>query len=376
MARELLIREYEELRDFATAFAKGFYELLVVVGDAGTGKSQLRRLIQRLLGDKWGLLRGYHAELALYKKLYRYRYYPIVMDDIDSLFEGSIKTGLLKSVCDTNPVKCVEWDSTHRAFDEGLPNTFESISRVMIVANDLKKMTKDLGAILDRGMVVRFQPTALNLHVEVAAGGWFDDNEVFREIGKYLYLMVHPSFRFYVTTRANKRAGLDWKSLLLRQLEEAPDDDMLILAAKIMHDPRYKTPKEQEKAFMAHPDGGSQATWFRKKRELKQRRGDIDMALVEKMSLVRFPPDPYTEEQMNRRKELEAERDSMEAKNMAGNKDGGSVPTMVAGNNKDNVRNLLTKTIEAALPVLDAGETQKIVTAAKLKANGIKVDLL
>lgn len=100
------------------------------------------------------------------------------------------------------------------------------------------------------------------------------------------------------------------------------------------------------------------------------------MALVEKMSLVRFPPDPYTEEQMNRRKELEAERDSMEAKNMAGNKDGGSVPTMVAGNNKDNVRNLLTKTIEAALPVLDAGETQKIVTAAKLKANGIKVDLL
>ena len=207
MARELLIREYEELRDFATAFAKGFYELLVVVGDAGTGKSQLRRLIQRLLGDKWGLLRGYHAELALYKKLYRYRYYPIVMDDIDSLFEGSIKTGLLKSVCDTNPVKCVEWDSTHRAFDEGLPNTFESISRVMIVANDLKKMTKDLGAILDRGMVVRFQPTALNLHVEVAAGGWFDDNEVFREIGKYLYLMVHPSFRFYVTTRTTSAPG-------------------------------------------------------------------------------------------------------------------------------------------------------------------------
>ena len=311
MARELLVRDFGEMRDFVEAFADGFYELLALIGDAGTGKSETRRILQKTLGDKWGLLTGYHTDLSLYKELYRHRYRPVVMDDIDPLFDGNVKTAILKSVCDTKPVKVVEWGSTHRAFDNGLPNRFESISRVMIVANDLKKLTKNLGAILDRGMVVRFQPSAFNLHVEVAAGGWFDDADVFREIGNCLYLMVHPSFRFYLTTRAAKRAGLDWKTILVRQLEEAPGDDKLVLAAKIMNDPRYKTPKEQEEAFIAHPDGGSQATWFRKKRELKERRGDIDMDVVTHINLMTYRfSDPYTEEQMKRRKELEAERDA------------------------------------------------------------------
>jgi hypothetical protein len=312
MARELLVRDYVEIRQFVGAFADGHYELLVFVGDPGTGKSETRRVLQRKLGDKWGFLTGYHTDLDLYRELYRFRYYPLVMDDIDPLFDGNIKTALLKAVCDTKPVKRIEWGSTHRAFDEGLPNKFESISRVMIIANDLKRLTKDLGAILDRGMVIRFQPGAMNLHVEVAAGGWFDDNKVFREIGKYLYLMVHPSFRLYINTRANRRAGLDWRTLLQRQLESDAGDSKLILAARIMNDPRYKTPKEQEEAFIAHPDGGAQATWYRKKRELKEKRGDIDMRLVEGMNLVKFPIDPYTEEQMKRRKELEAEPDAKE----------------------------------------------------------------
>jgi hypothetical protein len=190
----------------------------------------------------------------------------------------------------------------------------------MIVANEMKKLTKNLGAILDRGMIIRFQPGAFKMHVEVAGGGWFDDNEVFREIGKYLHLMVHPSFRFYVTTRANKRAGLDWKAILLRKLESDPDDSKLILAAKIMNDPRYKTAKQQEDAFIADPEGGSQATWFRKKRELKEKRGDIDMAKVAKMELVQFDEiDPYTQEQLNRRKELEAERDVQNSDGRCGN---------------------------------------------------------
>jgi hypothetical protein len=317
MSKELLVREYDELRDFLTAFADGHYELLVLLGDSGTGKSEeARRILQRRLGDQWGLLTGYHTDLDLYKELYRYRYYPVEMDDIDPLFDGNIKTALLKAVCDTKPVKMVEWGSTHRAFNDdenGLPNKFESISRVMIIANELKTLTKNLGAILDRGPVIRFQPGAMNLHVEVAAGGWFDDNEVFREIGKYLYLMVHPSFRFYLTARANKRAGLDWKAILLRQLESDPDDSKLILAAKILNDPRYKTPMEQEQAFIAHPEGGSQATWYRKKREIKEKRGDINMAIIETMDLVRCDEiDPYTKKQLERRKELEAERDAVE----------------------------------------------------------------
>ena len=345
MGRELLVRDYFEMRDFVEAFADGYYDLFALLGDTGTGKSETRRILEKKLGKRFGLLTGYHSELDLYKKLYQFRYYPIVLDDIDSLFEGSIRTSHLKAVCDTKPVKRIEWGSTHRAFDDGLPNVFESISRVMIVANELKTLTKNLGAILDRGMVIRFQPSAFNMHVDVASGGWFDDAEVFREIGKYLHLMVHPSFRFYGDTRNNKRAGLDWKAILLRQLEDDPDDRKLVLAAKIMNDSRYKAQKEQEEAFIKHPDGGSQATWFRKKRELKERRGDIDMAVVAQMNLLKYGSiDPYTQEQLDRRKELEAERDALEAKDKAaatrrfsatdnGNQIKGQVRTVVGGKN-------------------------------------------
>jgi hypothetical protein len=78
-----------------------------------------------------------------------------------------------------------------------------------------------------------------------------------------------------------------------------------------MNDLGHKSPKEQEEAFIAHPDGGSQATWFRKIRKLKDKRGDIDMARVEQINLVKFhSSDPYTQEQLDRRKELEAERDA------------------------------------------------------------------
>jgi MoxR-like ATPase len=70
MARELLVRDYNELDDFVEAFVGGHYELLVLLGDPGTGKTETRRVLQRVLGNRFGSLTGFHTDLALYKELY------------------------------------------------------------------------------------------------------------------------------------------------------------------------------------------------------------------------------------------------------------------------------------------------------------------
>ena len=37
----------------------------------------------------------------------------------------------------------------------------------------------------------------MEVHREIAEGGWFDDEDVFNFIGRNLFLVTLPSFRFY-----------------------------------------------------------------------------------------------------------------------------------------------------------------------------------
>ena len=91
-------------------------------------------------GIGWTLLKGKHTPLDLYARLYQSRCKPIVLDDLDGLMRDPNNTAMLKCVCDTTPVKRVEWGSFHHAFrstDNLLPKAFDSISRVCAVANDV-----------------------------------------------------------------------------------------------------------------------------------------------------------------------------------------------------------------------------------------------
>ena len=309
----LVVREYDEFRSLVRAFGLGNYEFLSIVGDPGVGKSEIvKRTMQEVLGPQgWGLIKGKHTPLDLYERMYRFRRVLIVLDDLDDLLQRKENVMLLKCVCDTVPVKRVEWGSWHSAFRSGeLPKSFSAISRICLIANDWDTLDRNVAAIHDRGLAISFQPSALEVHRELARGAWFSDEEVFDFIGRNLFLITKPSFRFYITAREHKRAGLDWQGLTLRTIEVEADPKR-ILVAQLLADPTYDRLPAPEasriQAFRDHADGGSKATYHRHKAELLAQRGDVDAAEVAAIKLQPCKPDLLYLAQLDRRQQIEQE---------------------------------------------------------------------
>lgn len=212
----LIVRSYDEFRKLVQAYVLGAYELFVIVGGPGLGKSEIvKRMMQEIWGAfGWGLIKGKHSPLDLFERAWRYSTVPLVFDDLDDLLQKKENVMLLKCLCETQPVKRIEWSSRFAAFANGqLPRSFDSISRICLIANDWNSLDRNIAAVFDRGLVVLFQPTAVEVHREIARAGWFDDAEVFRFIGQNLFLLTEPSFRFYNLARDHKRgtrlAGVD-----------------------------------------------------------------------------------------------------------------------------------------------------------------------
>jgi len=255
--------------------------------------------------------------LDLYQKLYHARLLPIVLDDLDGLFNNPTNTAILKSVCDTRSVKRVEYGSMHPAFTQGddpLPSSFDSISQVAIIANELQMVNKNFQAIQDRGLLIFFRPDAAEVHREVARGRWFDDPEIFEFIGRHLPLITRPSFRLYSTAKKCKQSGMNWRDLILRTIENEATSKM-ILVARLLADPSYDAlpaPEAARKKAFKQMGGGDRATYHRHKKTLCQLQNDADF--MEAASLVLQPAlsDPHQIAINDRRKQLEAERDEME----------------------------------------------------------------
>ena len=280
----ITVRTYPELRDLLTAFGNGSYDLICVLGGPGLGKSEMvKRIMQQSVGPVgWGLITGKHTPLDLYQRLHRYRSVPVVLDDLDDVLRKPDNVMMLKSLCDTMPVKRVEWGSNHAAFNSDLPKSFETISRVCLISNDWNALDRNIGALHDRGVVLLFQPSATEVHRELAGAGWFAEEEVFEFVGQHLYLVAEPSFRFYKTAAAHKRAGLDWRDLTLRGIESAADPKLLLLA-RILADNTYDampSPEQARVRAFGKLGGGSKATYYRCREELLSQRGTIDPADV------------------------------------------------------------------------------------------------
>ena len=323
----LVVEDFGEFRELIQSWIEGHYELMVILGGAGLGKSEtIERQMSVSKGkpnSKWAYIKGKITPLKLYQTLYDYRLLPIIFNDVDTLLKDETSVSLLKCVCDTSKVKTVQWSSTHAAFGT-LPKNFESISQTLLITNSWEKVSQNISALHNRGVVVLFRPTALEIHREVGEGGWFDDQEVWEFIGKNLFLMTRPDFRFYLHARNHKRAGKDWKDLTLRMLESALDQDAgqtreekekLVLVAKLLADPKFDqmdAPEtERERIFKTcFGRGGSRATYHRHKRKLLERRGDFDLDAVGRIQWqgpTYFPTD-YDIKQAQRRAALELER--------------------------------------------------------------------
>ncbi len=144
----------------------------------------------------------------------------MVIDDVDGLYADRAAVRLLKCLCQTEPRKRLGWHSAAAAgCGPGIPTSFETTSRVALLANELRTLNVNVSAVLDRGHVLVFDPSARELHLRTA--GWFWDQGVcdslknFDFIGWSLHLADPLSMRDYALAWELKRAGMDWRSWLL-----------------------------------------------------------------------------------------------------------------------------------------------------------------
>ncbi len=247
------VSTYGELDQYAKAFGAAKLNFLIVCGDPGVGKS---RHIRDAVGNRACLIEGNATPLGLFIKLYEHRHRPIVLDDVDDLYLDRNGRRLLKTLCQTEPVKTVSWQSTTQVLErEGVPRQFTTRSRVALIANQWKNLNADVAALEDRAHFIHFEPAPLEVHRQAAK--WFGDQEVFEFIGRHLHLMDSHSLRLYGHALELKQAGLDWqKGILSRCLAGAA-----LEVARLKADPSYPSEEARVQAFVKSKHG-CRATYF------------------------------------------------------------------------------------------------------------------
>ncbi len=249
------------MRKITSAFAMPDSRLgfVVVLGNPGIGKTNTFR---KSMADAF-VLECNVTPFGLYTELYENRNTGIiVLDDVDTLMSTAVGLNLLKALLQTDSTKRVSWN-TAAADKLGIPRSFTTSARMMMFANKLGAHGKNLAAVLDRGHLYRFMPTAEEVHAEVAT--WMTKKEIKRTIhpdvyefiGKNLRRIVRPTFRDYVRASEQLASGLGWKINLTARWDKDPK---LTAAAEILRlanegDPTLATSEQRAARFAAWGHG-------------------------------------------------------------------------------------------------------------------------
>jgi hypothetical protein len=251
---------YSELEQYVRAFAAGHLNLLLLFGPPGVGKS---RCVRQALGSQVGWLSGQATPLGIYIQAYEHRHQPLVLDDIDGLYADRCGVRLLKALCQTERTKTLGWHTQAPALDRlGIPRQFTTTSRVALVGNDWKTHNPDVAALEDRGHVLVFEPTALEVHRQAAE--WFWDREIFDFVADHLHLIGQHSLRTYHHAWELKRAGLDWQQGVLCRCLTGVD----LAVARLKADRSFTSEAARVRAFV-QAGVGCRATYFHHANKLR-----------------------------------------------------------------------------------------------------------
>ena len=251
---------YLELEKLVQAFARGHLNLLILIGGHGLGKS---RIVRQALAGPACWLEGNLSVFGLYCQLWEYRNLPVVLDDVDGLYAQRDGVRLLKCLTQSEPLKSVSWHTDAPTLQrQAIPQEFPTSSRVAIIANEWKMLNRNVAALHDRGHVLFFEPSPLEVHRQTAT--WFWDQDIFDFVGARLPWLVEASMRHYLAAWELKQAGLDWRSLLLSRCLSG----RALLVAQVQADPQYRSEAERVEAFLA-AGGGSRSTYFNWSRKLQ-----------------------------------------------------------------------------------------------------------
>jgi tRNA A37 threonylcarbamoyladenosine biosynthesis protein TsaE len=131
------VTRYAELQQWAHAFAEGKFDLLILVGTSGIGKS---RIVRDRVQEIAHIIEGRTTAFQLYRELFEHRGDVLVIDDVDQLYSDRDAVGLLKCLCQSEEVKTVAWHSaSSKLAKAGIPLEFDTRSKVAIIGNTWKQ---------------------------------------------------------------------------------------------------------------------------------------------------------------------------------------------------------------------------------------------
>src|SRR5260370_1071153 len=184
---------YLELETIVQAFARGHLKLLILIGGHGLGKS---RSVRRALAGRACWLEGNLSVFGLYCQLWEHRHLPVVLDAVDGLYAQRDGVRLLKCLTQSERLKSVSWHADAPTLQrQGIPQEFRTRSRVAIIANEWKTLNRNVAALQDRGHLLFFEPSPLEVHRRTAT--WFWDQEIFDFVQARLHWLEEASMRHY-----------------------------------------------------------------------------------------------------------------------------------------------------------------------------------
>src|SRR5262249_10235392 len=155
----------------------------------------------------------------------------------------------------TEPRKTLCWHTaTPLLKRRSVPPRFTTTSHVALIGNDWKTLNADVAALEDRGHVLLFEPTALEVHRQAA--GWVWDQEIFDFVAAHLHLIVQHSLRTYHQAWELKQAGLDWRQAVLSRFLTGA----ALAVARLKGTPSFTSEAARVRAFV-QAGAGCRATY-------------------------------------------------------------------------------------------------------------------
>ena len=283
---------YAELDAYVRAFAVGHLNLLMLFGPPGVGKS---RCVRQALDHRVGWISGQATPLGIYLEAYAHRHQPLVLDDVDGLYADRSGIRLLKALCQTEPTKTLNWHTATPILQrQGVPQQFSTTSRVALVGNDWKTLNADVAALEDRGHVLVFEPTPLEVHRQAAT--WFWDQDIFDFVAAHLHLIAQHSLRAYRQAWELKQSKLDWRRAVLGRYLAGP----ALLVARLKAERSFTSEAARVRAFVA-AGAGCRATYYHHARKLRAATPAPPIALRQTTPPKPPGPDPDHLDQLRQR---------------------------------------------------------------------------
>lgn len=267
----MIVTSFNDLADWAGAFAVGEFRAVIVVGRRGLSKTttfvnamaeELGESDGKAENSEYQIISARLSAFELYRQAYMFRDKPILIDDVDALLADRQTVALLKALLQDEVPRRVSWFSASAGEERDIPSTFFTSSPVAILANDLGAVSANLEAVLDRCKLIEFKPSVSAVLDQ--SRSWFDDPVVLEFVDRWEPFIADGALtmrqlKHAKDFRSTSRVKVDWEAGLLQEWGVSSE---LIYAARIKNNPELKTKAQKTEAFRLM-GGGSPATLYR-----------------------------------------------------------------------------------------------------------------